>query len=140
MDLDEIVEKINDIAQKKKTVLIAIDGRSGSGKSSLAAKLQDKLRSVKIYHLDEFDLYEDNTQKVIDNLIKPIQSADKKEIIVLEGIFALRHELEGYYDYKIWVECPTEIGFQRGLQRDINLNAIDNSKKWTTYWLPKEKE
>ena len=134
--MEFIVEKIKDLAVKSNTVVVAIDGRSGSGKSSLAQKLLEQLPGSKVVHLDVFDLYEreSNIQKVVDEVLK--QSGDG--ITIVEGIFALSQKLTPYYDLKIWIECPKEVGFKRGLQRDIDLNGVDNSEKWLNYWLPKE--
>ncbi|OGK29522.1 hypothetical protein A3B02_02245 [Candidatus Roizmanbacteria bacterium RIFCSPLOWO2_01_FULL_42_14] len=138
-----IAQEIHKLQTKKPCVIVAIDGRSGSGKSSFAKKLQEFLPESRIVHLDEFDLYEGspNIQRLIEKVISPLITNSKKaEIVILEGVFALREKLLAYYDYKIWVDCPKEIGFERGLKRDIALNGIDNSDRWRDYWLPKEEE
>jgi len=58
----------------------------------------------------------------------------------LDGIFALNSDLESYYNYKIWVECPPRIGHKRGVARDAKLSGVDSSDRWLNYWMPKEEE
>lgn len=48
--------------------------------------------------------------------------------------------LINFYNYKIWVDILPEVGFKRGLARDISMNGINNTEKWLNYWLPKEEE
>jgi len=97
------------------------------------------LKNSKVIHLDEFDMYEEeNVQRVVDEVIKPLKLTDKSQIVILDGVFSLHSKLEPYYDYKIWIDCPVMVGYKRGLKRDIDYNGIDNSDKWEGYWLPKE--
>ncbi|WP_044648415.1 uridine kinase [Paenibacillus terrae] len=39
-------------------------------------------------------------------------------IVIIEGVYSIRKELEDKYDFKIWVDCPREIRLSRGLERD----------------------
>jgi uridine kinase len=38
--------------------------------------------------------------------------------VVVEGIYVLREELAGYYDYRVWVEAARDVRLRRGLERD----------------------
>lgn len=49
-----LISQIRNSPQKSSTKLIAIDGRGGSGKSSLAAKLLELDPSFQIIHIDSF--------------------------------------------------------------------------------------
>lgn len=138
MKLEEIIEKINQLRNSKTNVVVAIDGGSGSGKSSLAEGISKQMENSQIVHLDEFDLYQGTT--AIDRVITEIFESNRNELLIVEGIFALDKKLLPYYDLKIWVDCPREVGLERGLKRDLALNGIDNSERWLNYWLPKEDE
>ena len=142
MNIKPIIDEIRKNPKGEKTYLIAIDGRSGSGKSFLANKLKEVIPNVTIVSLDEFDLYEGeiSIQKVINRVINPLKRDQGHNIVIIEGIFSLNSKLESHYDLKIWVDCPAQIGYKRGLQRDKDLNGIDNSEKWVNYWLPKEEK
>ena|SRR3989344_2469844 len=140
MKLEKAIRKISEISKDKKTVFVAIDGRSGSGKTSVAKEIASKLNNVELIHLDAFDMYrgKSSSEAVINQIIESNLKKSERRTVILEGIFSLNNLLLPYYDYRIWVDCPREVGFERGLKRDIELNGIDNSEKWKTYWLPKE--
>lgn len=161
MDLRLIIKNIKQKQRKNTTVLVGIDGRSGSGKSSLAEELNKRFADGQIIHLDVFGMYEGaiSSKIVINELFLPLKNNRKATfkgyekgyeneffsikpggIIIVEGIFALNADLILYYDYKIWVECPATLGYERGAARDIKLSGIDNSERWLSYWMPKEEE
>jgi uridine kinase len=58
----------------------------------------------------------------------------------LEGVFALDKKIHEYFDLKIWIDCPAELGFRRGVARDIAGDGVDNSEKWQKIWMPLEKK
>ena len=123
-------------------VLIGVDGRSGAGKSTLAGELAAQLPNATLVHLDDYNLYagEESIKKVVNEVILPLKKLKPKKVVILEGIFALNKTLINFYDYKIWIDILPEIGFQRGLARDMSMNGINNADKWLNYWLPKEDE
>lgn len=51
----EITDIIRELKKKKEFVLAAVDGRCGAGKTTLAAKLQEKL-NCNVIHMDDFFL------------------------------------------------------------------------------------
>ncbi len=138
-DIKHIKEEITRL-KTKSTIFIAIDGRSGSGKTTFSQKLKKQIENSVIVHLDIFNLYEPelSIKKVVNEVFKSDRYLNTKCVIV-ESVFALTKSLRKYYDYKIWIDLPEKVGFERGLKRDVALNGIDNSDKWEKYWLPKER-
>jgi len=55
MDVKALVEKIISLSDKKSPVLVAIDGRCGSGKTTIAKELQN-LCGSNLFHMDDFFL------------------------------------------------------------------------------------
>jgi uridine kinase len=55
-------------------------------------------------------------------------------VVMVEGIYSTRVELEEFYDSTIWVECRRAIRLTRGLERDGE-SARDC---WLTKWMPEE--
>lgn len=141
MDLSKVVASLSQLVRNKNNCIVAIDGRSGSGKTTVASELSSKIPSSKVVHTDEFDLYQGTSS--IDRLIKEEVMPHKtsqasSNLLILEGIFSHDAKLQQYLDFKIWVDVDREIGFKRGLARDIAFNGHDNSEKWLNYWLPLE--
>jgi uridine kinase len=52
-------------------------------------------------------------------------------IVIIEGVYSIRKELENKYDFKIWVECPREVRLSRGLQRD----GEEARGMWENNWM-----
>lgn len=159
--LDEIVNKIENLKKPNKTLLVAIDGRGGSGKSTLAENLKNRLENVIIVHLDDFayPMGGADRQRLLEQVILPLKENkltkyqkrdfETKElttwheikpggIVIIEGVITLHDLLVKYYDFKIWIECPAELGFQRGLKRDREIYKVDTEKEWKENWMPEE--
>lgn len=159
----KLLEHIISLKKKNKTLLIAIDGRGGSGKSTLAKYLGQKLSHATIVHLDDFayPLGGADRQRLLDQVILPLKKnkqaryqrydwntkklAEQQIIqpggfVIIEGVLTLHDLIVPNYDFKIWIECPAEIGFQRGLSRDKKEYGVDTTKEWIEKWLPEEKK
>lgn len=55
-------------------------------------------------------------------------------LVVVEGVSALRRELHGFYDYRVFVECPRALRLERGLARD----GEEARARWVEEWMPAE--
>lgn len=160
-DIQELVQKILSLP-KKQTLFIAIDGRGGSGKSTLAERLQKKIQGVTIVHLDDivYPMGKADRKKVVEQVIIPVKSNKigkyqiydhqvKKftvwkevgpgGIVIIEGVSTLHNDLFSNFDYSIWVECPAEIGMQRGVAREMRQQGENITHKWLKY-MKEEKE
>lgn len=155
----DLLEKLPSL--NKKTLLIAIDGRGGSGKSTLADLLKKHFPKSAVVRLDDFAYPDTDRERLLEQVVKPLKSnmpakyqrydwgtkqlAEWHEIqpgqmIIIEGVSTLHDLLNDYYDFRIWVECPAEIGLQRGLKRDISEYKVDTKDQWINEWMPAEKK
>lgn len=154
--MEEVINHLLSLTDQDKTVFVAIDGMQGGGKTTLLKHIQKRIPEVKIVYMDEFynphgfnddhtrvkrdvfvplkqnntaiyKIYDWNNDKMID--AKPLSPGG---IIIVEGIYAMEKELIDFYDYKIWVDCPADIGLERGLSRDKG----HNEKLWREKWIP----
>jgi uridine kinase len=132
---------IQQIRLLEKPAIVAVDGRSASGKTTFALQLAKHLRAP-LAHTDDiawnhsfFDWWE----MAIEHILKPFKAGQaidwtpdawlthRREgaitvqaapILILEGVSAARIELQDWIDFPIWIETPMEIAEQRGLERD----------------------
>ena len=138
--------------------LIAIDGRAGAGKTTLAASFFDDLsvdKTVEVIHMD--DLYDgwDNAlserlTQTLESIVKSHQSKvafeidifnwqsmsfDSKrvihpvDILILEGVGAGQKVVRDAGATLYWLDIDAEVGIQRVLNRDGNQIA-SQMKQW----------
>ena len=56
------------------------------------------------------------------------------QVVIVEGVYALRRELRGLYDLTIWIDCPRPIRLARGIVRDGEAARA----RWEHDWMPAE--
>jgi len=44
-------------------------------------------------------------------------------VLVVDGVFSYRPEINAYWDLRIWVEIDTELSVRRGIERDRELEG-----------------
>jgi uridine kinase len=138
--------------------LIAIDGRAGAGKTTLAARFFDELsvkKRVEVIHMD--DLYDGWENALDEHLTKTLESIvnahhkkegfeidifnwqsmtfDSKrqinpvEILILEGVGAGQKVVRDAGATLYWLDIDADDGIARVLKRDGNQNA-SQMKQW----------
>lgn len=141
------------------TLFIAIDGRGGSGKTTLAALLMKKL-NAQLIQTDDFASWDnpyDWSQLLIERVFEPIKNGAKTlnyprskwwenhqpepvvdqavtDIMILEGVSSLRKEFRDYISIGIFVNTPREICLQRGIERDINNDTGKTEAEIAAMW------
>ena len=138
--------------------LIAIDGRAGAGKTTLAASFFEELsadKTVAVIHMD--DLYDgwenalsEHLTQTLESIVKSHQSKvafeidifnwqsmsfDSKrvihpvDILILEGVGAGQKVVRDAGATLYWLDIDAEVGIQRVLNRDGNQIA-SQMKQW----------
>ncbi|HUG64720.1 MAG TPA: hypothetical protein VMK83_05835 [Gaiellaceae bacterium] len=133
------------------TRVVAVDGRGGAGKSTLARLLSVEL-DAPIVHTDDFASWEnplDWWPDLIDRVLEPLARGEAAsyrptrwggpvrppvvvqpvDMVLLEGVTASRERFRPYLAYSIWVRTPEALRLQRGLERD-GAGAIDDWRRW----------
>ena len=146
MEFEPILSAISEIsAHKTEPILIAIDGPAGSGKTSLANQLSNKLNSATTIHMDDlYNGWDDAltptlTRHLEEWILDPLtQQATVKyqkfdwtsseygspievrdiELLILEGVGAAQEIIRQKADLTIWIEVGPQIGLARVLNRD----------------------
>lgn len=173
-----LLQKIETISCNSTTpVYIAIDGRSGSGKSTFANKLLTSIGSELVTVIEGDTFYRGGTatqwanrsarhnagnaidwqklQQVItalkttgqaswyafdwhsdawDASYPPLESSPRiaiqKQLIIVEGVYSAREELACHYDYRILLDVPAPVCWQRVTARE----GCDFDAGWAQRW------
>ncbi len=138
--------------------LIAIDGRAGAGKTTLAASFYEELsvdKTVAVIHMD--DLYDgwenalsERLTQTLESIVKSHQSKvafeidifnwqsmsfnskqviNPVDILILEGVGAGQKVVRDAGATLYWLDIDAEVGIQRVLNRDGNQIA-SQMKQW----------
>jgi para-aminobenzoate synthetase len=127
-------------------VIIAIDGRSGAGKTTLAIELAARLRNhhkVSLFHLE--DIYPGwngltaGIERYVSTVLTPLSRGERAtwtswdwerhydgdarvtlpaEIVIVEGVGAAAAEARPLLSAVIWADSPEEVRRTRALNRD----------------------
>ncbi len=127
-------------------VIIAVDGRSGAGKTTLAIELAARLRNhhkVSLFHLE--DIYPGwnglaaGIERYVSTVLTPLSRGDRAtwtswdwekhydgdtrvtlpaEIVIIEGVGAAAAEARPLLGAVIWADSPDDVRRTRALDRD----------------------
>jgi uridine kinase len=126
------------------TLFIAVNGRAGAGKSTLAKYIAENL-NAEIVQTDDFATWQnpfDWWPLLIQQVFQPIQNGTHTlhygrrswaqdhhpeamvgqpvtRIMVLEGVSSSRQEFRPYISLTIFIDGPKDIYLRRGLERDL---------------------
>jgi hypothetical protein len=129
-----------------KPLILAIDGRAGSGKTTfttrLAAALAESLAGSAVVHTDDIAWHHsffDWWPLLIEQIIKPVLAGQAVDwtpadwtrqgrsgsivvpitpLLIVEGTASSRRELSQWLDGSIWIETALAVAEARGLERD----------------------
>ncbi|MEO6530601.1 MAG: chorismate-binding protein [Specibacter sp.] len=127
-------------------VIIAVDGRSGAGKTTVAVELAALLRrhrTVSLFHLEDiypgWDGLAGGVERYIDQVLAPLsqgspatwtawdwearndgasRTTEAAQVVLVEGVGSSLGRAGQFLDAVIWVDAPGHVRKQRALARD----------------------
>ncbi|WP_258066603.1 aminodeoxychorismate synthase component I [Arthrobacter sp. GMC3] len=127
-------------------MIIAVDGRSGAGKTTVALELAALLRrhhTVSLFHLEDiypgWDGLADGVERYVSTVLEPLRLGQPatwtawdwaakhdgasrttavSDVVLVEGVGAAHSSAMPLVDVVIWVEAPTPQRKRRALDRD----------------------
>jgi hypothetical protein len=123
--------------------LLAVDGRSGSGKTALAERIRGAVAASAVVHTDDVAWSQamfDWADLLVGGVLEPvrrgepvrfrppawrardrpgaIEVAPGRELVIVEGAGAARRELMHLVDAVVWVQADLAEAERRGIERD----------------------
>lgn len=144
------------------TKIVAIDGGGGAGKSTLAKHLSEWLGGAPIINTDDFASWAEPLNwwpRLLEQALVPLshnrpahyqrydwqklelaewRDVPAGDVIILEGVSALRREFRPYLAYRIWVEVDPALRLQRGMARERGIQGEANLERWLKWQAAEE--
>lgn len=163
--IEQITKQINELLTTQNRVVVAIDGDSAAGKTTLAEHLTT-IYDCNVIHLDHFflppsehtDLPAGNIDfdRLVADVLTPLlnkadfqyqpfdcqsQTFDEpisfinKSVTIIEGAYAHHPALANHYDLTIFLAIKKELQHERILKR----NGAVQLERFVANWIPREK-
>ncbi len=125
------------------THLVAVDGPSGAGKTTLAARLADALHGAPVVHMDDlypgWDGLSAAVPRLLEWVVEPLLRDEPARyrrydwerheyaewhdipaapVVVVEGVASAARPVSEASTVTVWVEAPEPLRLARGLARD----------------------
>lgn len=142
--------------------LLAVDGRSGSGKSTVGALLQRSVPNSVVVHTDDIAWHHsffDWSDLLIEGVLKPLRLGQSVcyqppgwqphgrlgaieipaglDLVVVEGVGASRTEVTPWIDRSIWIQSDLDEAERRGLARD---GDTQEARDFWQAWMAQESD
>jgi uridine kinase len=162
VQLSDVVRRLREAAPgvADRPLVVAIDGRGGAGKSTLAGRLRALVRGSEVVHTDDVawnHAYFDWGHLMAENVLRPLHRGEAvefqppawiehhrpgairvpagTEIVWVEGTGILREELAGWIDASIWLQGDLDEQERRLAARDGDSAA---QQRHIARWLAEE--
>jgi hypothetical protein len=124
-------------------LLLAVDGRSGSGKTTVAERILARVPGAAVVHTDDVAWHHamfDWSALMSEGVLAPLRRGEAVAfrpppweargrpgavsvpagcpLVVVEGVGIGRRDLAAFFDALIWVQTDRALGWARGLARD----------------------
>jgi hypothetical protein len=134
--------------------VLAVDGRSGGGKTTVALRLATAVPGATVLHTDDVAWYHaffDWADLMRDGILAPLRAGQDvayrppawdergrdgtitapaaSPLVIVEGVGIGRRELAGYVDALLWVQTDEHEARRRGLARD----GADRADFWAEW-------
>jgi uridine kinase len=67
---------------------------------------------------------------------RPLRHADPDTVLLFDGVFLMRPELEGCWEMVIFVDCSPEVAIRRAMRRDVGRFGTRVEARYRTRYLP----
>ena len=123
--------------------LVGVDGCGGAGKTTFAARLSAAVGGTPVVHTDDFASHDVPTEwwpRMLSDVVEPLLRGEPASyrpydwvdrrtsddiiivspapVVIIEGVGATRAAWRNRLALRVWVDCPRDLRFRRGIERD----------------------
>jgi hypothetical protein len=142
--------------------IVAVDGRSASGKTTLAERLRTAIPDAEVVHTDDIAWWQSRfgwDDLMIDGVLEPlhrghsvhyqppawasrgraghIDVSARASVVIVEGVGAARREMTDLLDAAVWVQSDAREAERReSLRNGGDAAAMEQTRGWMTEEIP----
>jgi uridine kinase len=160
VELAAVVRRLREGAPAGRPLVVAVDGRGGAGKSTLAGRLREQVSRSEVVHTDDIawnHAYFDWGGLIAENVLAPLHRGEAVQfrppawtehgrsgeirvsagldVVWVEGTGIIREELAGWVDASIWVQGDLGEQERRLVARD---GDSEDQRRHVSAWLEEE--
>jgi uridine kinase len=146
---EALIELLRERAETgDKVLVVGISGYGGSGKTTLAAELGEKISGSTVIGVDEYYVIEDNLRdydwsvfkrdKFRDEITLRVESGEFK-VVICEGCGIFHPDTVDQFSIRVWVDTDLETATLRGMKRERSDNGLNLDDVWREIWEPNER-
>ena len=156
---DELASLVMGAAPERHPRIVAIDGRSASGKSTLAGFLHSAIPGSALVHTDDLAWNEPMFgwgHLLADGILAPLRRGEgvtlrpsawvrlgrqgaidvpgTTDVVLVEGVGANQREFADLIDFTIWTQSDQAEAERRGIARDIASGVNGDAEQSAAFW------
>jgi uridine kinase len=138
-------------------VLLAVDGRSGAGKTTVTSRLVAGTSEAEVVHTDDVawkHSFFDWASLLVAGILQPLKAGERVDyrppgwdsysrpgsiqlsaqpsLVIVEGVGVIRASLADWFDGLMWVSADRQRARERGIARDIALGG--GTRDTASFW------
>ncbi|MFT3875397.1 MAG: hypothetical protein QM708_03060 [Propioniciclava sp.] len=157
--VEELWQSIRDRASDRSPLIVAVDGRGASGKSTLAARFATFVPGLVVVHTDDLAWNEplfDWFHLLREDILAPLRRGEdvwftppawpahgrdgaivvpaSAPVVVIEGVGAAHDSASAFLDATIWVQSDHVEAERRGIERDLACGVNGDRDETIAFW------
>ncbi len=149
IDRHSLLQEISDrLEASDRSIVVAISGFGGSGKSTFARHLSEAIPGsvvvgVDQYYVKEKDVLDDDWNAFDRSKMRAeigrLVSGSSVRLVICEGVGIFHPDTVDCFSVRIWVDTDLETATVRGMKRDREEQGHDHDHLWREIWEPVER-
>jgi uridine kinase len=156
----DLARTLGDSHGSRRVTVIGVDGAGSAGKSTFARRLSTALGGIDVITMDDLQGGEQPAGpsgwgwgRLRDEVLVPLSTGEQVRyrvfdwgerkigskvnvvepvgIVIVEGLYSARNELQDFYDFIVWIHCPADVKRTRARARHVNRPA-EEIDRWIT--------
>jgi hypothetical protein len=160
LKVSEVLARLTGTANPPRSaVVLAVDGRSGAGKTTVTTGLTLAAPDVEVVHIDHVAWHHsffDWAPLLVTGILEPLRAGERVDyrppgwdkwgrpgsiklsahpsLVIIEGVGVGRVSLASWFDGLLWVSADRDQARERGIARDMARDQTEGTDETASFW------